>query len=95
MIPLYGFLEGDVIGLLILADEKETIQSLRERLKTSAAVRVAPRSDGELMVNNQSIPLSMRVEETDLRPLDRFDVVWSRTCVIRILESCRTSGLAK
>jgi len=77
VIPLYGFLEGDTIGLLILADEKETLQSIRDRLKASAAVRVAPRAEGYVLVKEKKIPLTARAIEAGLEPLDRFDVVWS------------------
>jgi hypothetical protein len=40
MIPLYGFLEGDTIGLLVLADEEETLASLADKLQSAASVRV-------------------------------------------------------
>jgi hypothetical protein len=36
MIPLYGFLEGDTIGLLILAEEGDTIAALAQKLQDSA-----------------------------------------------------------
>ena len=35
MIPVYGFLQGDVIGLLILTYEDETIESVIEKIKTA------------------------------------------------------------
>ena len=42
MIPLYGFLEGDSIGLLVLAEESDTAAELAEKLQTAARVRVRP-----------------------------------------------------
>ncbi len=48
MIPLYGFLQGDTIGLLILAYENENIAALSEKLKIAASVRVAPAAGGDL-----------------------------------------------
>ena len=44
MIPLYGFLEGDTLGLLLLADEQETIAQVAEKLQRSSGLRVAPRA---------------------------------------------------
>ncbi len=32
-LPLYGFMEGDTIGLLILADEQESVQPLDEKME--------------------------------------------------------------
>jgi len=40
VIPLYGFLEGDSLGLLVLASEDETVESLGRKLERSAALRV-------------------------------------------------------
>ena len=41
-IPLYGFLEGDTVGLLVLAEEGETILELARKLQDAASIRVAP-----------------------------------------------------
>jgi hypothetical protein len=37
-IPLYGFLEGDTVGLLVLAEEGETILELA---RNAASIRVS------------------------------------------------------
>ena len=47
MIPLYGFLEGDLLGLLILARDDDTAAQLAERLQSAAAVRVPHREGRE------------------------------------------------
>ena len=39
-LPLYGFMEGDTIGLLIVADEQESVRSLAEKLRDAASLRV-------------------------------------------------------
>lgn len=77
MIPLYGFLQGDTIGLLVLAQATDSVQALRERLKESAAIRVKPKDGGQVIVKNRIMPLAASVEASGLEPLDRFDVVWS------------------
>ena len=38
-IPLYGFASGDTLGLLIFAEEQETLSSLASRLQQASGVR--------------------------------------------------------
>jgi hypothetical protein len=77
MIPLYGFLEGDTIGLLILAYPHESVAELAEKLKSAASVRVEPRSGGRVYSQGQVLDPSMRLSSSGLRALDRFDLRWS------------------
>jgi hypothetical protein len=74
VIPLYGFLEGDTIGLLVLARAEDTIAELAEKLRASAAVRV--RRDGAVVVQHGDRVLDPRatVDQVGLTSLDRFDV---------------------
>jgi hypothetical protein len=76
LIPLYGFLEGDVLGLLILASEDDTVLALAHKLQQAAALRVAPRHGAHVCVSAKGEPLepSARVGAAGLQPLDRFDV---------------------
>ena len=39
-IPVYGFLEGDTLGLLVLAEEGETVLELARKLQDAASIRV-------------------------------------------------------
>ena len=34
-IPLYGFLQGDTVGLVILAEEDDTLQALAQKHKAN------------------------------------------------------------
>jgi hypothetical protein len=43
-IPLYGFLQGDTVGLLILAEKDDTLQSLAQKLQEGASLRVAKKN---------------------------------------------------
>lgn len=78
-VPLYGFLEGDIVGLLMLADDSETVLALARKLQDAASIRVARRDACEVSHNGRTIDLKLTVEEAGLQPLDRFDVVWRRT----------------
>lgn len=75
MIPLYGFVEGDTLGLLVLTDEKETIAQLAEKLQQGARVRVARRTRVKLLHAGRVLEPSVTVGEAGLEPLERIDLV--------------------
>jgi hypothetical protein len=74
-IPLYGFLEGDTVGLLILAEEGDTLQALARKLQDAASLRVAGRDRVEVVYNGKTMDLTMTVAQAGLQALDRFDVI--------------------
>jgi hypothetical protein len=74
VIPLYGFLEGDTIGLLVLANEGDTMMQLLEKLAQAASVRVQPRAGLTVEVAGRKQLPSLTVRGVGLQPLDRFDV---------------------
>jgi hypothetical protein len=74
MMPLYAFVEGDTLGLLILADETDTIDTLADKAQTAASVRVAPRTSPEVLVAGKPLDPMITVAMAGLTPLSRFDV---------------------
>jgi hypothetical protein len=76
-IPLYGFLQGDVLGLLILAEEHETVQALSERLQEAASVRVGHTQDVRVIYKGNVLAPGLTLREAGLTSLERFDVVRS------------------
>ncbi|HVX93283.1 MAG TPA: toluene-4-monooxygenase system B family protein [Polyangia bacterium] len=74
MIPLYGFLEGDTLGLLVLAREDQTLASLARALQDAGALRVAPADGARVWVRGEALESSSTVAAAGLQPLDRFDV---------------------
>ena len=75
-IPLYGFLEGDTLGLLVMAEEGETVQQLARKLQDAASIRVARNDKVDLIYNGKAIDPGLTVAQTGLQALDRFDVIW-------------------
>lgn len=73
-IPLYGFLQGDTVGLLILAEEAETLQALARKLQEAASLRVAARAQVRVVYNDKTMDPAMTVAQAGLQALDRFDV---------------------
>jgi hypothetical protein len=75
VIPLYGFLEGDTIGLLMLATADEPVGAVMKRLAQAASVRVAPCASLRLMHEGREVDPTLSVGRAGLKPLDRIDVV--------------------
>ena len=75
MIPLYGFLQGDSTGLLVLAEESDTAAELAEKLQSAARIRVG--AAGKVKVVFQGVILTPQttVAQSQMGALDRFDVI--------------------
>jgi Toluene-4-monooxygenase system protein B (TmoB) len=74
-IPLYGFLEGDTLGLLVLAEEDETVLELARKLQDAANIRVAHKEGIDLVYDGKAVDPALTVAQAGLQALDRFDVV--------------------
>ena len=74
-IPLYGFLRGDTLGLLVLAEEHDTIQALAGKLQDAASLRVARRNQVKVVYDGRMIDPWMTVGQAGMQELDRFDVM--------------------
>jgi hypothetical protein len=75
-VPLYGFLQGDTVGLLILADDGDTLAALARKLQAAASLRVAARDPVRVVYNDKTMDLTMTVAQAGFEALDRFDVVY-------------------
>jgi hypothetical protein len=75
LIPLYGFLEGDTLGLLILVEEHETVHDLAMKLQQAASVRVAWQAQVEVRYKDRVLNPQSTIAQAELAPLERFDVV--------------------
>jgi 16S rRNA U516 pseudouridylate synthase RsuA-like enzyme len=74
-IPLYGFLQGDTVGLLILADDGDTLEALAQKLQAAASLRVAARDSVRVVYKDKTMDPTMTVAQAGLQALDRFDVL--------------------
>jgi hypothetical protein len=75
MIPLYGFLQGDTIGLLILARTDDTMADLADKLQRSAAVRIPRRATMAVKYHDRILDADLTVGKAGLTALERFDVI--------------------
>jgi 16S rRNA U516 pseudouridylate synthase RsuA-like enzyme len=74
-VPLYGFLQGDTVGLLILADDGDTLEALARKLQAAASLRVAVRDPVRVVYKDNTMDQTMTVAQAGLQALDRFDVL--------------------
>jgi fermentation-respiration switch protein FrsA (DUF1100 family) len=74
-IPLYGFLEGDTLGLLMLAEEGQTILELARQLQDAASLRVLRNDRIDFVYDGKAMDPALTVAQAGLQPLDRFDVI--------------------
>jgi hypothetical protein len=75
LIPLYGFLQGDTLGLLVLAYRNDTVADLAERLQQSARVRVARKDAVKVLYKGRTLEPDLTLENAGVEALERFDVV--------------------
>ena len=74
LIPLYGFVEGDTLGLLVLAHGTDTEARLIERMKQSAKPRVL--IEGNLFVefDGKRLAADETLAHAGITPLCRVDL---------------------
>jgi hypothetical protein len=75
LIPIYGFLEGDALGLVVLVHDHETADDFANNLMQAAAMRVAPFADRAVFFNGQRLDPDSILGKVGVSPLDRLDVV--------------------
>lgn len=75
LVPLYGFVRGDVLGLLVLVHENDSIATLVASLSEAARVRVAPFASSRLFAAGRELDPATTVAASGLRALDRVDLV--------------------
>ena len=75
MIPLYGFLRGDTLGLLVLVRPEDTVEALGALVQRSADVRVRPAAKARVFHDGEELNPQLTVKQANLQALDRIDVV--------------------
>jgi hypothetical protein len=78
VIPLYCFVEGDSLGVLVLVEDRESVADLAQHAQQAAAVRVAPREHTLVWARGAVLDRDATVKEVGLVALDRIDVVEGR-----------------
>ncbi len=77
-IPLYAFVRGDTLGLVVLAGEAESVADLAQRLSRAAAPRVALEGELRVLHRGKLLPGELTLREAGIAALDRVDLVAER-----------------
>src|SRR5262245_35765821 len=75
LIPLYGFLKGDTIGLIVLVHDDQPVSEIAASLQQAATVRVTPVPRAAVYHKGKRLDSAITVGAAGLAPLDRVDVV--------------------
>lgn len=74
-IPLYVFVRGDTLGLVVLAPESESVEELAQRLARAAAPRVTLGGNLRVLHRGRELPGDLSLKEAGVAPLDRVDLL--------------------
>lgn len=80
MIPLYGFLEHDTIGLLVMAYPTDTMADLITKVQQSASIRIKSKKNMCLKYKDKIRHLESTVADLQFQPLDHFFVISGGQC---------------
>jgi Toluene-4-monooxygenase system protein B (TmoB) len=75
LVPLYGFLQGDTLGLVVLVHDHQRVRDIASVLQQAATCRVAPRGKVDVLFRGQRLEPDATIAQVGLSPLDRVDVV--------------------
>jgi hypothetical protein len=75
LVPLYGFLAGDSLGVVVLVHDSQTVRDVAACLEQAAIARIAPFARSRVMVGERYLDPDMTVAQAGLTPLMRVDVV--------------------
>lgn len=75
LVPVYGFLRGDTLGLVVLVHDHQTIRELAASLQQAATCRVAPTARTRVWHAGRELDLDDTIAQAGLTALDRVDVI--------------------
>lgn len=75
-IPLYGWVQGDSVVVVVLAREDQTVRELVELLSQAVSVRVHVSAPGTALLRGKRLDPDASVRSSGIEPLDRIDVLF-------------------
>jgi hypothetical protein len=66
LVPLYGFLKGDTVGLLVLVQDSDPVREIGRSLQEAASMRIAPRPDADVYYLGARLDPALTVREAGL-----------------------------
>ena len=74
LVPLYGFVEGDTMGVLVLTSPDMSLAQVQQTLSESASLRVDPEGSWCLVAGERQLPPELTVADVGLTALSRIDL---------------------
>lgn len=74
-IPLYAFVRGDTLGLVVLAGDTESVDELAARLARAAAPRVVLNGQLRVVHHGKVLLGQLSLREAGIVALDRVDLI--------------------
>jgi hypothetical protein len=75
LIPLYGFVRGDTLGLLVLAHTSDTVLALAASMQQAACMRVPPSKKVSVYHGGVLLDPHLTLAQAGLSALARVDLV--------------------
>jgi hypothetical protein len=75
LIPLYGFVRGDTLGLLVLAHTEDTVLALAASMQQAACMRVPPSKHVSVYHDGVLLAPHLTLVQAGLSALARVDLV--------------------
>jgi hypothetical protein len=76
VIPLYAFVQGDTMGVVVLGRLDGTVSDLGENLLRATGVRVKRHGPFRITSGDRTLDLTAPLATLGIQPLDRVDLVW-------------------
>jgi len=77
VLPLYAFVQGDTMGVVVLGRLEGTIAELGDNLLRAVGVRVGRRGPYQLFAGERRLEPAALLRAQAMSPLDRVDLVWT------------------
>jgi hypothetical protein len=75
LVPVYGFVRGDTLGVVVLAHDGDTVAQLGRALLDAVAVRVAPAPRLRVYRGELELGPDQTLAQAGVKALDRIDLV--------------------
>ncbi|HTQ07831.1 MAG TPA: hypothetical protein VMI54_28450 [Polyangiaceae bacterium] len=75
LMPLYGFVRGDMLGVVVLVRASDSVGTLIDTLQQATAVRVKPGARARLFAGKRELDRASTVAAAGLTALERVDLV--------------------
>ena len=75
LVPLYGFVGGDTLGVLVLVQDHDSIATVITTLAQATSMRVDFNQPMKLLCKGAALDSKLTVAEARLGPLERVDLV--------------------